>query len=157
MTNAKIQDLERVGFVWSVREGGHSSWDERLAELVAYQREHGNTLVPKKYPQNPPLGYWVNEQRFQYQRYINGKSSTMNKKRQESLDSINFKWSVRESPREFSEWIKLLKEYKSHWGNCNVPLKYEQDVSLGRFVNNVRTQYKKFQSGLPSNMTQEKM
>ncbi|KAL7501508.1 hypothetical protein ACHAWT_010082 [Skeletonema menzelii] len=157
MTNAKKQDLERVGFVWSVREGGHSSWDERLAELVAYQREHGNTLVPKKYPQNPPLGYWVNEQRFQYQRYINGKSSTMNKKRQESLDSINFKWSVRESPREFSEWIKLLKEYKSHWGNCNVPLKYEQDVSLGRFVNNVRTQYKKFQSGLPSNMTQEKI
>lgn len=157
MTNSKIQDLERVGFVWSVREGGHSSWDERLAELVAYQREQGHTLVPKKYPQNPPLGYWVNEQRFQYQRYINGKSSTMNKKRQESLNSINFKWSVRESPREFSEWIKLLKEYKSQTGNCNVPLKYEQDVSLGAFVNNARTQYKKFQSGLPSNMTQEKM
>eukprot|EP00985_Skeletonema_marinoi_P031571 scaffold37727_cov103-Skeletonema_marinoi.AAC.4 len=157
MSSTKMQDLDRIGFVWSVREGGHTSWDDRLAELVAYQREQGNTLVPKKYPQNPPLGYWVNEQRFQYQRHINGKSSTINKKRQDSLNSINFKWSVRESPREFSEWIKLLKEYKSQWGNCNVPLKYEQDVSLGAFVNNARTQYKKFQSGLPSNMTQEKI
>lgn len=157
MTGTKIQDLERIGFVWSVREGGHSSWDERLAELVAYRRIHGDTLVPKKYPQNPSLGYWVNEQRFQYQRYINGKSSTMNKKRRERLNSINFKWIVRKSPREFSEWIKLLKEYKNQWGHCNVPLKYEQDPSLGTFVNNARTQYKKFQSGLPSNMTQEKM
>lgn len=157
MTTTKIEDLERIGFGWSVRRGGHTSWDDRLAELVAYKRERGNTLVPKKYPANPPLGYWVNEQRFQYQRHINGKSSTMNKKRQESLNRINFKWSLREAPREFPEWIKILKEYKSQLGNCNVPLKYEHDVSLGSFVNNTRTQYKKFQSGLQSNMNQEKM
>jgi len=157
MTPSKMEDLERIGFVWSVREGGHTSWDDRLDELIVYQREHGNTLVPKKYPPNPPLGYWVNEQRFQYQRYIHGKSSTMNKERQERLNSIHFTWSVRDAPREFPEWITLLKEYKSQWGNCIVPLKYEQDASLGTFVNNARTQYKKFQSGLPSNMTQEKM
>lgn len=157
MTASKVEDLERIGFVWSVRERGHTSWDARLAELVAFQREHGNTLVPKKYPANPPLGYWVNEQRFQYQRYINGKSSTMNKERQERLNSINFRWSLREAPREFPEWIQLLKEYKRQFGNCNVPLKFEPHKSLGTFVNNARTQYKKFQSGLSSNMTQEKM
>jgi ribosomal protein S8 len=157
MTNTKLQELQRVGFIFSVREGGHTSWDDRLAELVAYQREHGDTLVPKKYPPNPPLGYWVNEQRSQYQRAMNGKSSTMNKKRQENLNAIDFKWSIREPPREFAEWIKLLKLYKSQWGDCNVPLKYKQDLSLGSFVNNARTQYKKFQSGLSSNMTQEKI
>lgn len=157
MTNTKVQELERIGFVFAVREGGHTSWDERLAELVAYQREHGDTLVPKKYPPNQSLGYWVNEQRSQYQRAMNGKSSTMNKKRQEKLNAINFKWSVREPPREFAEWIKLLKLYKSQWGDCNVPLKYKQDLSLGSFVNNARTNYKKFQSGLSSNMTQEKI
>lgn len=157
MTNTKVQELERVGFIFSVREGGHTSWDERLAELVAYQHEHGDTLVPKKYPPNPSLGYWVNEQRGQYQRAMNAKSSTMNKKRQEKLNAINFKWSIREPPREFAEWIKLLKLYKSQWGDCNVPLKYKQDLSLGSFCNNARTQYKKFQSGLSSNMTQEKI
>ena len=157
MSNTKVQELERVGFIFSVREGGHTSWDDRFAELVAYQREHGDTLVPKKYPPNPSLGYWVNEQRSQYQRAINGKSSTMDKKRQEKLNAINFKWSIREPSREFAEWIKLLKLYKSQWGDCNVPLKYKQDLSLGSFVNNARTQYKKFQSGLSSNMTQEKI
>jgi hypothetical protein len=45
MTNTKVQELQRVGFIFSVREGGHTSWDDRLAELVAYQREHGDTLV----------------------------------------------------------------------------------------------------------------
>ncbi|KAL7455993.1 hypothetical protein ACHAWC_007494 [Mediolabrus comicus] len=136
MTNTKLHELQRVGFIFSVREGGHTSWDDRLAELVAYQREHGDTLVPKKYPPNPPLGYWVNEQRSQYQRAMNGKSSTMNKKRQEKLMHLNFKWSIREPPREFAEWIKLLKLYKSQWGDCNVPLKYKQDLSLGSFCNN---------------------
>ena len=157
MSSAKIKDLDRVSFVWSVREGGRVSWDDRFAELVEYQREKGHFRVPKKYPANPPLGYWVNEQRFQYQRYINGKSSTMNKKRQESMDSINFEWSVRKGPHEFSQWITLLQEYKIQWGNCNVPLKYKQDPSLGAFVNNARTHYRKFQRGMTSNMTQEKM
>eukprot|EP00985_Skeletonema_marinoi_P021763 scaffold13537_cov142-Skeletonema_marinoi.AAC.1 len=38
-------------------------WDMRYQELVAYNDEHGDTLVPAKYPDNPQLGTWVNEQR----------------------------------------------------------------------------------------------
>lgn len=64
MTSSKIADLNRVGFTWSVREGGHTAWDIRLMELKEYRDKMGNCNVPKIYPANPSLGYWVNEVRF---------------------------------------------------------------------------------------------
>jgi hypothetical protein len=59
MTQTKMQDLNKVGFVWSVREGGHTSWDVRLMELREYRRVNGHCNVPKIYKANPSLGYWV--------------------------------------------------------------------------------------------------
>ena len=61
MTQTKMQDLNRVGFLWSVREGGHTSWEVRLGELREYKRVYGHCNVPKLYRENPSLGYWVNE------------------------------------------------------------------------------------------------
>ena len=46
MTQNKIADLNRVGFLWSVREGGHCSWDTRLMELRDYQLKNGHCNVP---------------------------------------------------------------------------------------------------------------
>lgn len=64
MTQSKIADLNRVGFTWSVREGGHTAWDTRLMELREYKRKNGHCNVPKIYRENPSLGYWVNEVRW---------------------------------------------------------------------------------------------
>ena len=61
MTQSKMEDLNRVGFLWSVREGGHTSWEARFDELKEYKRVHGHCNVPKLYKPNPSLGYWVNE------------------------------------------------------------------------------------------------
>lgn len=61
MTQSKIEDLNRVGFQWSVREGGHTSWDIRLMELREYKIQNGHCNVPKIWRPNPSLGYWVNE------------------------------------------------------------------------------------------------
>ena len=56
MTTSKIQQLDRVNFLWSVREGGHASWESRLGELHQYQYTNGHTNMPKNYPLNPSLG-----------------------------------------------------------------------------------------------------
>lgn len=34
------------------------TWYERLNDLYEYHREHGDCLVPQKYPPNPALGIW---------------------------------------------------------------------------------------------------
>jgi hypothetical protein len=51
--------LDKIGFVWSVRVVPKAvDWDTRFEELCAYQREHGNALVPQKYTPNMQLGRW---------------------------------------------------------------------------------------------------
>jgi hypothetical protein len=35
------------------------SWNQKLEELKAYEAEHGDCLVPQRYPANPQLGAWV--------------------------------------------------------------------------------------------------
>jgi len=144
MTTSKIQQLDQVNFVWSIREGGHASWESRLGELHNYLRVNGHTNVPKNYPPNPSLGYWVNEQRFQYRRWINDKSSYMTQSKMMHLNALNFKWSLRESKRPWSEWMEELRGYKLEHGDLNVPLKYERNVPLGSFVNNQRSEYRRY-------------
>lgn len=146
LTLSKIRQLDRVNFVWSVRAGGQTSWEIRFLELQAFHRLHGHANVPKSYPPNPPLGYWVNEQRSQYKSHRMGKSSYMNYNKIEKLNSLNFTWSMRNSKRSWEEWMVELKRYKDEHGHVNVPLKYEPNLSLGSFVNNQRTKYRLYQS-----------
>ena len=157
MTRSKVRELDRVGFTWSVREGGHASWESRLGELRRYLHSHGHTNVPKNHPPNPSLGYWVNEQRFQYRRWIRGKNSYMNETKMAHLNSIDFKWTLRESKRPWEEWMGQLRLYGSEHGHLNVPLKYERNVPLGSFVNNQRSEYQRMRTGKPSSMTKERV
>lgn len=38
---------------------GAVKWNRMLEELKAYQAEHSDCWVPRKYPTNPQLGVWV--------------------------------------------------------------------------------------------------
>ena len=55
--------------------------------LVAYKREHGDCLVPQKWPENPPLGSWVAQRRYQ--------TSKLTEEQIRKLDEIGFVWRVR--------------------------------------------------------------
>ena len=116
--------LDRVAFVWSIRVGGHATWESRLAALHAYRREHGHSNVPKNYPPHPSLGYWVNEQRFQYRRRTRGQSSYMTLAKIACLDAMGFQWTLRESKRPWAAWMEELRRYGQEHGHVNVPLKY---------------------------------
>lgn len=68
---------------------------EKLHDLQIYKNEHGNTLVPKRYPQNPSLGNWVNKCRQMYRKFQNGEPSSMNKDRIQILNEMGFQWDGR--------------------------------------------------------------
>jgi hypothetical protein len=157
MTQNKIADLNRIGFLWSVREGGHTSWDTRYLELREYQMQNGHCNVPKLYKPNPSLGYWVNEQRFQYRRMVNSKPSYMTEAKVAHLNALGFVWSLRESKKPWDDWLTELREYKQIHGHVDVPLKYEKNIPLGAFVNNQRSEYRKLHKGEPSSMTTSKI
>lgn len=150
MTAIKIQQLDTVNFVWSTtQKGGNASWEDRFNELKTFLNDHGHTNVPKKHPPNPPLGFWVNEQRFQHRKMMNGKSTYMTEYRANLLNSLNFKWELKESPKTWDESIEELRQYKATYGDINNISNESNDKysSLVSFVNNQRDDYRRYVNG----------
>ncbi len=106
------------------------TWDERYGELVAYKEEHGDCLVPAKYPPNVHLGMWVSVQRTNY------KKNRLSQDRIAGLNNLGFIWDVLEA--HWEEMYKALVEYKEEHGDCNVPNQYPTNPELGRWVCNVQ-------------------
>lgn len=87
LTDEREQKLDDLGFVWDV----HSLvWDERFAELVAFQKRHGHANVPRSAPGK--LGSWVKSQRRQYALYLQGQKSHLTQDRVNKMNSIKFEW-----------------------------------------------------------------
>ncbi len=190
LTPARIQDLNKLGFTWALRES-HVSWEDRYEELKEFKDTNGELVlfllylfcvilclvslillrrssfnneghcnVPKQYPKNPALGYWVNEQRSQYRRFVDKKPSYMTEDKIQALKEIGFKWSMREvgnGTSNWDDWLKQLRAYKDEHGDTDVSLKYAKNPSLGAFVNRQRTEYRKMQQGAQSSLTEERI
>lgn len=90
LTPERVADLEAIGFSWAARDT-HALWMERYTELKEFRDKNGHCNVPKVYSSNPSLGYWVNEQRFQYRRLMKKKTSYMNKDKIRMLNELDFK------------------------------------------------------------------
>jgi hypothetical protein len=93
MTQQRIDDLLRLGFTWAIRDS-HTSWEDRFNELKEFYNVNGHCNVPKIYSKNSSLGYWVNEQRFQYRRMTKKKSSYMTDEKVQALNELDFKVST---------------------------------------------------------------
>jgi predicted helicase len=84
----RIARLEEIGFDWNTDE---TAWEAMFLELQAYKSEHGNCNVPQRWPDNPQLARWVNNQR-------NAKTGgKLSDERTERLDAEGFQWQVHKS------------------------------------------------------------
>ena len=81
----KIKRLDELGFVW---EPDQQAWEDRFQELVAYKREHGDCLVPRK-GGNLQLGLWVSKQRGLKRR------DKLDADKIKRLDELGFVWDTR--------------------------------------------------------------
>mmetsp|Transcript_15872 Transcript_15872/g.23740 ORF Transcript_15872/g.23740 Transcript_15872/m.23740 type:complete len:308 (+) Transcript_15872:117-1040(+) len=57
----------------------------------------------------------------------------------------------------FTQKLTELEEYKKKHGNCLVPRRYEENPSLGNFVNKQRQSYRKFLMGEKSSMNDRRI
>ena len=89
LTEERIKLLSEAGFVWSPQG---NSWNDRYNQLVEYKNEHGNCLVPARYPKNQALGTWVVNQRTRLRR--EGKQTPLTEERIKKLDEVGFVWKV---------------------------------------------------------------
>mmetsp|Transcript_32576 Transcript_32576/g.77779 ORF Transcript_32576/g.77779 Transcript_32576/m.77779 type:complete len:601 (-) Transcript_32576:231-2033(-) len=133
------------------------SWDTRFRELQEFRRTYGHCDVPQNYPPNTRLGTWVNKQRMEHKNRVDGKNSSLTDSRLERLESVDFTWAKRKGIHSWNEKFRELCEYQQEHGNCHVPTKYKQNTALGRWVSTQRSDYKKFQEGKKSTMTEDKI
>ena len=83
----RIDELNTIGFVWKVRKKSYNElWTGRFQELVAYKKQHNNTMVPQRYEEYPKLGRWITSQRQLYRK------DKLIPSRIDLLESIGFVW-----------------------------------------------------------------
>jgi len=137
ITQERIRSLEEVGFIFDALE---HTWQTMYIALKDYKQQNGNSNVPKKYPENPPLGTWVSTQRTYYKQWMEDSSSIyFPKHRRDALNKIQFVWDYFDSQWD-EQYLEMQKFHNNH-GHCLVPFVYESDPALGIWVQTQRKQY----------------
>lgn len=152
MPGSRIAERRRKGWV-------KKTWDERLEELKAYKEVHGHANVPTISKENPSLGHWVHDQRKQYRLYQEKKQTAMTSERIKLLENVGFKWALQRhtAMKSWNERFEELKKYKAEKGDCNVPIRYRDNPSLGQWVSTQRQEYGAKVKGRRSNTTLERI
>lgn len=121
-------------------------WNEKFARLQAFFRQNGHSNVPSNYKDDhdTDLTNWVAKQRQIYAQ------KRMTKDRVERLNSVQFVWRIkqhsnrnRDHSKEDQKWMEKyerLAAFKKEFGTTAVPFQWDNDKSLGRWVNEQRTQ-----------------
>jgi len=118
----KIIKLNKVGFVWDSFE---ISWEKMFETLTTYKNVHRHCHVPKRYPENPSLASWV-----QNQRHAN-KNGTISEEHIRKLNEIGFIWNPYEVYWE--KMYAMLVDFVNEYGHCKVPFNWHENSQLSRW------------------------
>jgi hypothetical protein len=108
MTDERILELERIGFIW---DSHGTAWGDRWNELKEYYYSNGHCNVPSNFHSNPKLAAWVKSQRRQYKLFRNGKIKAASGllRRFSELQQLGFQWELREykggSKEKSKDWL----------------------------------------------------
>ena len=111
ITKARIEALEKIGFVWCLRDTAKMAprkpWDMHFRSLQEFKIEHGHCDVRVRSKQHPTgsLGRWVEKQRSQYSLFTDGKTCKITREQIEKLDSIGFKWRIRNEKKPVTHTV----------------------------------------------------
>ena len=89
--------LDKLGFAWELSAGAATAgagWEAQLAKLEAYTRKYGDSNVPARWAEDPPLGNWVMQQRACKKKLDRGEPSAgMTAARAARLEALGFAWN----------------------------------------------------------------
>jgi superfamily II DNA or RNA helicase len=127
LSGEDIGRLEELGFVWQPHR---TIWQQRLEQLAEFKVAYGHCNVPAVYPDNPPLGRWLDQQRQAR------KGGTLSEGRLAQLEALGVAWEPLDDFWE--QRLQDLETFKAHHGHCNVPVGYPENPLLGTWLNNQR-------------------
>eukprot|EP00804_Cyclotella_cryptica_P021195 CCRYP_001502-RA/>CCRYP_001502-RA protein AED:0.19 eAED:-0.00 QI:0/0/0/0.66/1/1/3/0/227 len=92
LTDELVEELESIGFEWSVKKSTEEAWESKYAMLCDFKKANGHCNVPRRTDGDESLtslGRWVVEQRK------SNKENSLSEERATKLNKIGFKWSLR--------------------------------------------------------------
>ena len=152
MIAERIRALNGIGFEW---ETSAFIWSLRFQQLCEFKVQFGHSVVPRQYAANPKLGKWVSIQRSNYRLHQEGKPSHMTGERIRELESVEFEWEA--IAFIWSVQFQQLREFKAQFGHCVVAQQYSANPKLGWWVKRQRHNYRLYQEGKPSPITEERI
>mmetsp|Transcript_22812 Transcript_22812/g.33687 ORF Transcript_22812/g.33687 Transcript_22812/m.33687 type:complete len:417 (-) Transcript_22812:1853-3103(-) len=114
-----IASLESLDFQWN----RHShDWYQMCERLKEFSHKHGHVQIPIADTENYDLRCWLNNQRYQHQRKLENRTSSMSDERQRVLEQIpHLEWkekaTVTDKPSS-RDWIQLFDGLRNE---SNVP------------------------------------
>jgi len=133
------------------------TWDDYLEELKSYKLLHGDTEVPPGSGAYPDLALWVEKQQEDHIQLSNGKECDLSLEKVVKLNCIGFNWEKSKIKGVWERRFEELRKYRGRFGDCNVPEKYDDNPSLGKWVTTQKQQYEKFKNGKKSQLTEERI
>lgn len=134
LAQSYIDRLNDIDFDWAPFV---TTWENMFTALYNYWQINGHCNVPQRYPNDPSLGQWVENQRQKH------KKKKLAQNYFERLDALGFNWDPLNEAWE-SNFVALCKFHKEN-GHCDVPNRYPENPALGEWVNGQRQKYKKKQ------------
>jgi len=103
LTEERKKRLDEIGFDIAHRKINKSNdddsnkkvsptevWDAMFNKLLQFKKEHGNTLVPEFYPDDPAFALWVGSQRVKYH------NGSLSREYADRLNDVGFDWKSAE-------------------------------------------------------------
>ena len=152
LTPDQIERLEEIGFKWNFVSQGTTTFEQRLRDLEAFKSEFGHCHIPWTFPANPSLGHWCSVMRSSYKQIQQGQRPRRNLTQDQiqRLEEIGLKQDLaKQDYKTFEQRCRDLEAFKIKFGHCNVPFKYSDDPSLGRWCNLTRYTYNQKQGQTP--------
>jgi len=125
-----------------------NTWEERYGQLIAFKERFGHCKVPIGWEEDAAFSAWVNSVRAKFGKGL------LSREQIQQLNAIDFSWSARAQsrPEKVSRLVNFLKKYKEKYGDCNVPVDFEENPRLGKWVAYIRTQKRKGRGRLPGSV-----
>ena len=123
------------------------AFDERFDELAKFKDRFGHCNIPKRYADNPRLGQWCHNMRQACNMHQKGQKPArdISGDRIERLEKIGF--TIKSTSRDIMLDMRFneLATFKSKFGHCNVPSRYDGNHALGRWCCEMRYAYNQLQ------------
>jgi hypothetical protein len=127
----RLTQLENLGLEWEVAD---RPWEEKYAEVLAYQERHGAGSFPTRGSPEKALLAWVEKQRTKYHR------RRLDPKKARRLEEVGMDWSPMESRRR--EMMDALRRFKKRHGHCAVLRSYREHPGLAQYVQHLRSAWR---------------